>query len=336
MIGVAAEGPGGARHAGPWRGWPPVLEVAPGRWRVSLDGAAPVEAVVQAGATTTVELPEAAGIVVEGTIDAAPGSTVVLVRTGELGSTAPVVPAGDYELHVFKEGALRGVLPPGVYRARVLEVQHGVLTEDTSERTVAAPIRVAGPGPVRLELALPPRVEVEVQLDSGGLDVPAALGLVAADGDPPDLLALPGPGSGQATSPRRYAGQASPGRWSVFLGPTYAGEVDLAEGTPATLTARPFDVTVRWRVPEALRDGEVLRGALAVVPLELARRPIGARFREDAAQPFDASRGGEQYHLQLLAPGRYLLAGSTDLGPFEREVELTGATEVEVDLTGTR
>ncbi len=147
----------------------------------------------------------------------------------------------------------------------------------------------------------------------------------------PRVLPTGAPGRSQV-----YEGEAPPGRWSAFLGPTYAGELDLAEGTPAALTLRPFEVTVRWRVPAALRDGEVLRGALAVVPAELARRPIGARFRVDAAEPFDASRGGEPFRLQLLAPGRYLLCGSTDLGPFEREVDLTGATEVEVDLTGAR
>ncbi len=342
LRGVVAEGPAGARHSAPRGEWPTVLEVAPGRWRVQLDGGAPVEGVVVAGAATTIEVGAPAEVTVEGEvtgIDVAGlrEADVELVRVGELGSTAPAVARSEYPYLQLEGRTFRWSLPAGVYWARVrLRLTPGLSgeTSEVSERTVAAPIRIAAPGPVKLELALAPTAAVEVHLVLGALEAPRALGLVSADGDPPELVALlpaKNPGGG---GPVRFLGQAPPGRFSAFHGPTYLGEVDVAEGTPATLTARPFDVTVRWRVPEALRDGEVLRGALAVVPLELARRPIGARFREDAAQPFDASRGGEPFHLNLLAPGRYLLAGSTDLGPFEREVELTGAAEVEVDLTG--
>lgn len=340
--GVLAVGPAGARHAAPRGEWPPVLEVVPGRWSVQLDGGAPVDGVVQAGSTTTIEVSSSGEVQVEGQVTgvdepALRGAQLELVRLGELGSTAPALARSEYVVQL--EGrTFREALPQGVYAARVrLLLRTGRSGEgsEVSERAIAAPVRIAPPGPVTLELALTPAATVEVRLV--GLEPFGALGLVGADGDPPELIALPLEGRPTGSGARetsRYVGAAPAGTWWAFAGPTLLGEVDLAEGTPVTLTVRPLDVTVRWRVPDALRDGEVLRGALAVVPAELARRPVGARFREEATEPFDASRGGEPFRLQLLAPGRYLLCGSTDLGPFEREVELTGATEVEVDLTG--
>ena len=63
---------------------------------------------------------------------------------------------------------------------------------------------------------------------------------------------------------------------------------------------------------------------------EVAALRAGHQF--DTLADFEARPGGDPTEVELLVPGRYVLAGETDLGPFEVEVDAPGATTLEVPL----
>lgn len=317
---LALEGPG-PRIAAParsddllaWR----LERLAPGEWTARLDGAELGRARVVAGQLVRLELDPPARVSVRGVVaDLSPeelsGAALAFSRPGSRVVVA-IDPSGDFA----------GELPPGRWDVGLIG--------PTVELPLAAAIEVR-PGLAPLRLSPPPREILDLLL-RGAKEVSPGdeLALVALDG-PAALAVLTlevGPDQG-GTPVLRARGQALRGRHALLLDGTLAGELTLPATVPVSLQLAPFTVEVRWRVPSALGEAERLRGRLALLPAELP--PAIAERLLAAARPFRVGPRSAPAELTVYSPGRYRLAGESDLGPFAREVVLDRPASLLLEL----
>jgi hypothetical protein len=129
-----------------------------------------------------------------------------------------------------------------------------------------------------------------------------------------------------------YVGPAPAGRYLVFHGSLPLAELSLPAARQVQLACDPVTVALRFQTPAALREGEALRGRVALVPLAATRLP---RWQQENMAwhevEFLAGPGREPATVEVVLTGPYVLRGETDLGPFEVTVDLA-ATEVVVPL----
>ncbi len=160
------------------------------------------------------------------------------------------------------------------------------------------------------------------------------------------VASIPDPTDGLVT------GGAHAGRWAVLIDLAWLGDVEL----PGDVALLPPAQTlaVRWRVPAGLPREQALRGAAWLYPAWLEAQPPlrqggaawGASPRQrwgEAAVQFWADAHGRLAALPELgartgarlpwyAPGRYVLAGWSDLGPLRVEVDLPAPGGLDVVL----
>ncbi len=152
-------------------------------------------------------------------------------------------------------------------------------------------------------------------------------------------------------------GALHPGRYAVFDPPDLLGEVDLPAARALTIT--PQDLVVRWRPGVDLDPEQAVRGEAWLSPALLAGRPPPAwstlpnvwdsadpqgDFHDAQARLFMADAHGRLAsdpalarafggRMTFYAPGRYVLEGWSDLGPFRVEVDLPAPGGIDVDLS---
>lgn len=293
--------------------------LAPGRWRVSFRGAAPQVVEVSAGGTAVVELTLAPAEEITGTV-AGCSSGVLLLAEAD-GGGAP-------HRFALTEGSFRGRLRAGRYRATLELDEDGDGSRET-ERKVPDVVEVR-PGESRLLVQAPARGDqVQVALTRAGLPYRSAgLGLVALDeANQGSLIAL----FPDAERPGLHRGEAPAGRYALFEeGRLLASDLPIPTAGVVVASDRAA-VQVRFLVPSTLRSHESLRGVVALVP-QLLQGDAARRFRWAETARFGLTRDAAVVTLQIVAPGRYLLTGETDLGPFEAWVDLAPGVEVTVPL----
>jgi hypothetical protein len=290
--------------------------LAPGRWRVRFPGAEPRIVDVTAGATTVVEIAAAPQAVVEGTVVGAGTGSLLLVSVDEDEGSAPLsLP--------LTEGTFHARLDVGRYRA--------TLTLDAdrqTERRLPDVVEVR-PGESRLVLHAPPAGdEVQIRLTRAGRPYSSAsLGLVALDeATRGSLIAL------AASDPGVHVGQAPAGRFALFDGQRLlAGDLSLPVAGGLVVAADLAEVRVRFALPAGLRSEEVLRGKVSWIPGVLSG-DLARRFAEAEQSTLRLTRDASVVTFEIAAPGRYLLTGETDLGPFEAWVDLAPGVEVTIPL----
>lgn len=230
--------------------------------------------------------------------------------------------ATSYRLQTSPSGTFRGELPLARYRARFVD--------GLSER--ALPGEHAPGRDLRLELGErgPP---CELRLTRGGSPLRSdQLGLVRLDlawGG--DLIAL----APAASQPGVFQAEAPAGDYALFEGPCFLAEVTLPPPTgspPLELPRGSVELTLL--LPAALRADEVVRGEVALLPVELhsTRRDLAERFFAAAALPFRLSPTRRTLRLPLGEEGVYRLRGESDLGPFRGTYELAPGGRLELDL----
>jgi len=224
------------------------------------------------------------------------------------------------EARTDAEGRLAKDVPPGAYAVFVVE--------DDSFRSTGSVVRSgAGEAAVAYESR---GVDVRLTLRRDGrlLGTSAYAGLVRIDAAMPDLIALPCKEAGV------FTGRAPAGQYALFLNDTFAADVRLPEDAHAALDLRSLAVDLRLRVPDELGDEEVVRVRAAIVPAFIAASPILRRmYGEETSRGFTAARSGPPHRISLVAPGAYVLAGQSDLGPLEAPFTVRGSGDIEVDIT---
>lgn len=276
---------------------------------------------IEPGQTARLEVELPAVVDVQGVITGVEGHA--WVRLGHpdghwYGPSPGSSETSDWTGHLsIVDGRVSGSVHEGRYVAVLID-QRG------TERRLPDVVEVREGRPLALR-APDVGVPVAVRVRANGVEVDGGIALVPLDlrEDPcgPDLLYL-----------EQRGGHAGPGRYGVFLGHDFAGEVVLPAG-PVVLDVTPFEASVRWGLPAALREDEVLRGRLVVVPEALARdAALRRRYTAAAGERLRCGRTSPTTSIRLHVPGRYLLTGETDLGPFELWVDLAPGVEVVVPL----
>lgn len=286
--------------------------LARGDYRVRVLGRDVGVTTIEPGATRIVEATHPADLVVTGTLAGREDDDAeVILRALDW--------LALHSLEVDGAGGLSGTASEGRFAAALYNAAGSEWPLGEVE------VRAGGP-PLRLEA--PPRGDpVEVML-RGAREAVRTLGLVALDQG--DLVALtPDP-----ARPDVNVGRARPGRHALLDGPTLLGLLTLPAGGLLVVDATPFTAAVRFELPRALRPNEVVRGRAALVPEVLAGRPrLRAEIVESWARTLRLSHDAPRLEVELVVPGRYLLVGETDLGPFEAWVDLAPGAERVLELS---
>lgn len=296
--------------------------LARGEYRVRLLGRDVGVVAVEPGHTARLELTLPRSVDVQGVITGFDGHAWLRLGhpDGRMYGPSPMpFETDDWVGHLtIKDGRVSGLVHEGRYVAVLIDPLG-------TERRLPDLVDVRdGHSLVLRAPEVGPSVEVRVRAN-GVVVRGGGVALVPLDGGEDrsgrDLLCL---GEGE--------GHAGPGRYAVFVGALFAGEVVLPAG-PTMIDTSPFSAAVRWGLPDALRDDEVLRGRRVVIPEVVARDPsLRRRYAEAAGELIRCSRASPTSSIPLYVPGRYLLMGETDLGPFEAWVDLTPGVEVFVPL----
>lgn len=311
----------GRPAAGPlrWR----VDWLQPGRWCALLDGREVAATDVVEGQTARLVISAPPWVEVEGTVLGADPRGVVHLTPVD---GDPAVPGAGL---VLADGRFAGSLWPGRYAVSLEKAA------SWSERRVPGVVEVV-PGMPPLVLQVPPASErLEVLLAQDGQPTSSdGLGLVALDlpEDDPfggDLVHLEPTGE-----PGVHAGSAAPGLYALFDGDLLlAPSVVLPAAGRLGVDRREATCRLRFALPPELRQDEVLRARVVLIPEVLARRPaLRARFATQGHVDAVVSHASPSVAVSLGHPGRYLLVGESDLGPLEAWVDLTPGGEVTVRL----
>ncbi|MCO5168672.1 MAG: hypothetical protein M9894_20210 [Planctomycetes bacterium] len=283
--------------------------LARGDYRVRVLGRDVGVSTIEPGATWIVEATHPADVEVTGTLAGREDDDAEVILRALDG-------VAIHSLGVDGAGRLSGMASEGHFSAALYNA-------NGSERPLGeVEVRAGGP-PLRLE-APPAGDQVEVML-RGAREAARVLGLAALEqGEQGDLVALaPDP-----ARPDVHVGRARPGGHALLDGPTLLTTLTLPARGPLVVDATPFVGVVRFELPRALRPEEVVRGRVALVPEVLARLPrLRAEVVANWAHTLRLSHASPRLEVELVVPGRYLLVGETDLGPFEAWVDLAPGAE---------
>lgn len=292
-----------------------VRHLAPDDYRVRVVGRDVGIARVAAGATVVLEATLPTWVEVAGTLIGHTDADAKVVLTRDGGGIEAL-------LDVTEEGEVRGRAHEGHYAATLRD------PAGSERRLGQIEVRAGGP-PLRLE-APSPGEQVEVML-RGAREAARVLGLVAFEpGSEGELVALaPDP-----ARPDVHVGRARPGAYGLFDGPTLLTAVTLPARRLVVVDATPFTAVVRFELPRALRPDEVVRGRVALVPELLGWvRWLRAELVANWSHTLRLSHASPRLEVELVVPGRYLLVGETDLGPFEAWVDLAPGAERVLELS---
>jgi len=137
-------------------------------------------------------------------------------------------------------------------------------------------------------------------------------------------------------TPGEYAAEVPPNDYLLFDGLAYCG---VALTLPAD-AGRPLDLPplqpwrVEWQLPDGLRDDEVVRGEVSVLPAGLMRAGyLLNRFAAQSRRSFTARRGASSMSFEYAGPGgRFSITGTSDLGAFEHLQDMEHGTLAFVPL----
>lgn len=286
--------------------------LAPGRWRVQVAGRTAAEVSLAPGQVVAVDVAVPPLVVVEGVVvGAEPDDELAVTRLDLLGEN----PRSTR----LDRGAFALEVPAGTYVFTLL-----------ARKEIAASLAVLDvqPGLPRLTLRVPVTHAVDVDLGAPRKDV-ALLALDDERGLGLSVLAS------DAARPGHHFTRAATGRYAVVQedGP-FLGVIDVPADRALRLETTPFRVTLRFDAP-GLREGEVIRGKLWLLPQVLVERPTLRRLYEQETTQIAlrVSRDGPTVGVDLVAAGPYHLVGETDLGPLEVPLDLApGLGEVVVPL----
>ncbi len=290
-----------------------VTHLPPGPIRVELLGeGVGADGTLYAGAVTRLELRCPPRVRVSGTVQGGSrraGAGLRLVPQQERG---PDALAASNAVTLDPAGRFALELPAGRYAAFLLEGR--------SERRLPGWVDVPVAGELPLEAPEPAHsLTVELRDAAHAPRTSSNLGLVSLEALSSLIHVEP------TDTPGQHRAALEAGRYALFDAGTLVDVVEVPRA-PVVVGPERRRLEIAWRLPAALAPQEWLVGEVALVPLVVTRaRPdLAERYRGAAQRRFRAGRGAPTFAFEVRFPGRYLIEGESDLGPF--------AVEVEVDL----